>query len=94
MPKPSSSSSSTPTPPSSGSAERLDLRGEVCPYTFVRTRLRLEALPLGTELRVLLDHEPATRNIPRSARDWGQEVRSVDQLEEALWEVALVKRVE
>lgn len=94
MPSESSSSSSTPTPPSSGSAERLDLRGEVCPYTFVRTRLRLEPMPLGAELRVLVDHEPATRNIPRSAREWGQEVRSVDRLEEALWEIALVKRVD
>ena len=29
----------------------LDLRGEVCPYTFVRTKLALEELPPGAELR-------------------------------------------
>jgi TusA-related sulfurtransferase len=49
----------------------LDLSGEVCPYTFVRARLALEAMPLGTRLDILVDHEPATRNIPRSAREWG-----------------------
>jgi TusA-related sulfurtransferase len=28
-------------------------------------------------LRVIVDHEPATRNIPRSAAEWGQEVLEV-----------------
>jgi tRNA 2-thiouridine synthesizing protein A len=50
----------------------------VCPYTFVRTRLRLEDMPLGARLAILVDHEPAVRNIPRSARDWGQDVESVE----------------
>jgi tRNA 2-thiouridine synthesizing protein A len=57
------------------------LRGEVCPYTFVRTRLHLEELPLGARLAILVDHEPAARNIPRSAREWGQEVEAVEALE-------------
>lgn len=78
-------------PPSSGSAE-LDLRGEVCPYTFVRTRLALEEMPIGAILAVLVDHEPAGRNIPKSAREWGQEVTSVEPAGEGLWRITLVKR--
>jgi tRNA 2-thiouridine synthesizing protein A len=58
-------------------AELLDLRGEVCPFTFVRTKLRLEELPVGAALRILVDHEPASRNVPRSLREWGQEVVEV-----------------
>ena len=58
-------------------AETLDLRGEVCPFTFVRTKLRLEEMPPGARLRVVVDHEPATRNIPRSASEWGQTVLGV-----------------
>ena len=58
-------------------AETLDLRGEVCPFTFVRVKLRLEELAPGARLRVLVDHEPATRNVPRSLSEWGQKVRSV-----------------
>jgi tRNA 2-thiouridine synthesizing protein A len=53
----------------------------VCPYTFVRTRLHLEELPLGARLAILVDHEPAARNIPRSAREWGQEVEAVEAVE-------------
>jgi len=55
----------------------LDLRGEVCPFTFVRTKLRLEELPSGARLRIVVDHEPASRNVPRSLREWGQTVVAV-----------------
>jgi tRNA 2-thiouridine synthesizing protein A len=57
--------------------EILDLRGEVCPFTFVRTKLRLEDLRTGARLRVLVDHAPATKNVPRSLADWGQRVIAV-----------------
>jgi tRNA 2-thiouridine synthesizing protein A len=52
----------------------------VCPYTFVRTRLRLEDMPLGARLVILVDHEPAARNVPRSAREWGQEIEAVEAI--------------
>jgi len=71
----------------------LDLAGEVCPFTFVRTRLALEALPIGGILRVVVDHEPAIRNIPRSAREWGQEVLGVTALPDQRWAIDLVRRV-
>ena len=69
----------------------LDLRGEVCPYTFVRTKLRLEELPSGEILRVLVDHEPASRNIPRSATAWGQKVLGVEA-QDRNW-VVVIERV-
>jgi tRNA 2-thiouridine synthesizing protein A len=81
--------------PSSGNQREpatLDLCGEICPYTFVRTRLRLEEMALGAHLRVLVDHEPASRNVPRSAAEWGQEVQKVRALADGKWEILLVKR--
>jgi len=59
----------------------------------VRTRLALEALPIGAVLRVVVDHEPATRNIPRSAAEWGQEVLGVTSLSPRTWAIDLRKRV-
>jgi len=78
-----------PAPP----ADELDLTGEVCPFTFVRMRLALEALPLGSELRVLVDHEPASRNLPRSAREWGQEILAVQAAGPGRWTIDVRKRV-
>ena len=73
--------------------ETLDLRGEVCPFTFVRAKVRLEQLRVGASLRVIVDHEPATRNIPRSVREWGQEVIGVTATAPGEWQILLVKRV-
>lgn len=70
----------------------LDLRGEVCPFTFVRTKLRLEELPAGDVLRVLVDHEPASRNIPRSATAWGQKVLGVEPAD-AGWVVTIQRAI-
>jgi len=88
----SSSSSSLPQNASSP-GDTLDIRGEVCPFTFVRTKLALEALPIGARLRVIVDHEPAVRNIPRSAREWGQEVAGTEVRGDGTWAIDLVKRV-
>jgi len=71
----------------------IDLSGELCPFTFVRAKLALEELPIGAVLRVIVDHEPATRNIPRSATEWGQEVIAVASLSPRTWAIDLRKRV-
>src|SRR5690349_19411387 len=95
-PMTSSSPSSSPAPASSSGDDApatLDLRGEVCPYTFVRTRLALEELPIGARLEVRVDHEPARRNVPRSAAEWGQEVVTVAADRDGTWVIALIKRV-
>jgi tRNA 2-thiouridine synthesizing protein A len=79
------------------SAETLDLTGEVCPYTFVRTKLRLEELPLGAELHILVDHAPAADNVPRSLRAEGQEVVSISAegaAESRRWRIVAIKRAE
>lgn len=95
----SSTSSSTPIASSRGDAASLatdvafdavlDLAGEVCPFTFVRTKLAMEALPMGGTLRVIVDHEPAIRNIPRSAREWGQEILGVGAHDTGRWHIDL-----
>lgn len=85
--------SSSPGDPGAAPDATLNLAGEVCPFTFVRTRLALEALPIGAVLRVLVDHEPATRNIPRSAAEWGQEVIGVTGVASHTWAIDLRKRV-
>jgi len=91
----SSPSASPPTSLSPGESpgDELDIRGEVCPFTFVRTKLALEALPMDATLRVITDHEPASRNIPRSATEWGQEVVAVTRLTDGVWAIDLRKRV-
>jgi TusA-related sulfurtransferase len=62
-------------PPKSKSVNGvLDITQEVCPMTFVRTRLALDRLATGQCLTVLLRGEEPLRNVPRTAREQGHEI--------------------
>ena len=52
----------------------IDIRGEVCPYTFVKSKLKIETMNAGEVLRVIVDHEPATKNVPRSMENEGHQI--------------------
>jgi tRNA 2-thiouridine synthesizing protein A len=67
----------------------LDLTGEVCPFTFVRAKLALEDMAAGERLLIVVDHEPATRNVPRSAAAWGQRVVGVAAAGPGRWRIVL-----
>ncbi|HEY7579034.1 MAG TPA: sulfurtransferase TusA family protein [Acetobacteraceae bacterium] len=58
--------------------QELDITSEVCPMTFVRTRLALDRMSPGQVLRVRLRGEEPLRNVPRTAREQGHEVLSLD----------------
>jgi TusA-related sulfurtransferase len=52
----------------------LDITGEVCPMTFVRTRLALDCLRSGQTLLVLLRGDEPRRNVPGTAAAQGHAV--------------------
>jgi tRNA 2-thiouridine synthesizing protein A len=68
------------TPTSAGEADQsrsdqmIDITGEVCPMTFVRTKLRLERMRSGEILSVRLRGEEPLRNVPKAARDEGHSI--------------------
>ncbi|VAX24827.1 hypothetical protein MNBD_NITROSPINAE02-234 [hydrothermal vent metagenome] len=51
--------------------EEIDIRGDVCPYTFVKSKLKLETMEVGQVLRIVTDHKPATVNVPKSMENEG-----------------------
>jgi tRNA 2-thiouridine synthesizing protein A len=59
----------------------LDLRGVICPYNFVKTKLKLEAMGQGQILSVLLDDGDPIRNVPLSVSNEGHTVLSQDRVE-------------
>jgi len=69
----------------------LDLRGEVCPFTFVKSKLIIEQMNVGEVLKVILDYYPSVENVPKSMKDEYQEVLAVKQIGENLWEVYIRK---
>ena len=72
--------------------KELDIRGEVCPFTFVKSKLVLEQMKEGEVLRVIIDYEPSAENVPKSMREEGQEVIAVNKIGENLWEILVRKK--
>jgi tRNA 2-thiouridine synthesizing protein A len=56
----------------------LDITADVCPMTFVRTRLALDRMAPRQILLVRLRGEEPLRNVPRTAREQGHEVLALD----------------
>ncbi len=69
----------SPDTPSS----ELDLRGVICPYNFVKTKLKLETMEQGQVLSVLLDDGDPIRNVPRSVENEGHTVLSQERVDQA-----------
>ena len=69
----------------------LDLCGDVCPFTFVKTKLQLEQLESGDILTVIFDHAPATENVPKSVTNEGHTILGIDEIGDNLWKVRIQK---
>ncbi len=70
----------------------LNLKGKICPYTFIESMLALEEMKIGEVLRVIVDYAPAACDVPRSLKNEGYEVLSVDRLNETDWAILVRNR--
>ncbi|MDO8673258.1 MAG: sulfurtransferase TusA family protein [Dehalococcoidia bacterium] len=71
--------------------EELCLKGDVCPYTFVKSKLALEEMETGQVLKVVVDHIPAVDNVPRSLAAEGHEVLDVSKVNATDWQIVVRK---
>jgi TusA-related sulfurtransferase len=72
--------------------QEIDICGDICPYTFVKSKLKLESMSPGEVLRIVTDHEPATKNVPRSMENEGHEILSPPhKISEHVWEFFIKK---
>lgn len=71
--------------------ESLDLKGEVCPYTFVKSKLALEEMESGQVLRVIVDNPGSAENVPRSLSSEGHRILDVRKLNETDWAITVKK---
>ena len=76
----------------------IDITNEVCPLTFVKTKLAIEKLTIGEVLEVRLMGREPLENIPRSAVEHGHtilanEPETLDQPEYGIHRLAIRKEV-
>jgi len=75
------------------SDEELDLRGVICPYNFVKTKLKLDTMEAGQVLAVILDEGDPIRNVPESVRNEGHLVLGQEALPQS-YRVIIQKRLD
>ncbi len=73
---------------------KLDIRGKICPMTFIYTKLTLEEMAKGEILEVLVDYIPAVENVPYSCerQDLAEvvEIKEIDP-HKKVWQLILKK---
>jgi len=52
----------------------LDITDQICPMTFVRTKLLIEKLSSGEQATVRLQGSEPLQNVPRSVREHGHQI--------------------
>jgi TusA-related sulfurtransferase len=67
--------------------QELNLKGKICPYTFIESMLTLEEMKPDAVLRVIVDYPPAVCDVPRSLKNEGYEVLEVSPINETDWAI-------
>jgi len=74
--------------------KRINIKGLVCPYTFVKSKLAIEEMKKGDVLEIILDYPEAAKNIPKSMQEHGHKVLKVDKVNETDWVIIVRKESE
>jgi TusA-related sulfurtransferase len=67
--------------------QEINLKGKICPYTFIESMLTLEEMKPDEVLRVIVDYAPAVCDVPRSLRNEGYEILEVSPINETDWAI-------
>ncbi len=70
----------------------FDLKGEVCPYTFVKSKLALEMLQSSQILQVVVDNDESATNVPKSMTNEGHTILGNEKLNGKNWLITIRKK--
>jgi tRNA 2-thiouridine synthesizing protein A len=74
--------------------KKLDIRGVVCPYTLVKSKLAVEDVEVGQVVEILLDYPVAVTSIPKSMVNYGNKVLNVEKISSTEWKILIKKEVD
>ncbi|OIO73332.1 MAG: sulfite reductase [Zetaproteobacteria bacterium CG1_02_53_45] len=78
--------------PAAADVVLLDLSGVACPMNFVKTKIKLSTMAVGSRLEVILDDGAPIENVPLSLEEQGQKVLEKQRLSDGQWKI-LVERL-
>ena len=69
----------------------LDITGDYCPITFVKTKIALEKIQPGERLEVILREGEPLENVPRAAAGDGHRVVEIVEVRDGVYRVVIEK---
>lgn len=69
----------------------LNLKGEVCPMTFVKTKLAIERLNSGERIKVIFNSSEAKINVPKSLKELNYKVIAINDIDENNFYIVIEK---
>lgn len=73
--------------------KKLNIKGEVCPYTLVKSKLAIEDIEVGQVLEILLDYPEAAESIPKAMLNYGHTVLRAEKINSTDWVIQIKKEV-
>ena len=74
--------------------KNLDIRGVVCPYTLVKSKIGIEMIELGQVMEIILVYPEAAVSVPKAMENYGHKVLKIEKINEKEWIVQIKKEVE
>lgn len=72
--------------------KHIDITKDVCPFTFVKAKIALDALKSGDILELKLNKGEAMQNVPRSIKDEGHKILKVTEVEDNIFTLVVKKK--
>ena len=69
----------------------LNLKGEICPMTFVKTKLAIERLNSGERIKVIFNSSEAKINVPKSLKELNYKVITINDIDENNFYIVIEK---
>jgi len=71
--------------------DTVDITDAVCPVTFVKAKIALEELDDGDILSIRLNDGEPVKNVPRSIKEEGHKVLSLEQNSDGTYQLIVQK---
>lgn len=71
--------------------KEIDLLDEICPMTFVKTKLAIERINQGERIKVIFNSQEAKTNVPRSLSEVNHKIIAIKNIDKEKFYIIIEK---
>ena len=71
--------------------KEIDLLDEICPMTFVKTKLAIERINQGEKIKIIFNSQEAKTNVPRSLSEVNHKIIAIKNIDKEKFYIIIEK---